>query len=579
MVALKLKFLLSKSLTVNQLKQIHTPIIINRLNHLETLLARQIQLSSSVSCSRNIAQYLRLILYRLQNPDAFIWSCTIRFFSLHGQFRATFSLYIHMQRLGLFPSSYAVSSTLRACSRIVHNTGGVSVHTQVHKFGYSHCVYVQTALVDFYSKLGDIETARKVFDGMSEKNVVSWNSVLSGYLKTGNLEEGRRVFDMIPEKDIVSWNSMLSGYARVRNMDQALLLFQQMPERSLASWNALISGYMSSGNMRSAKGIFDAMPLRNNVSWISMLSGYSKCGDVESACELFGQMIEKDLFSYNAMIACHAQNNQPKEAIVLFNQLLKLDNNIQPDEMTLASIISACSQLGNMEGGLWIESYMNKHGIQLDDHLSTALIDLYAKCGNISKAFELFHSLRKKDLISYSAMILGCGMNGKTVDAIKLFEEMVNSKIFPNEVTYTGLLTAYSHAGYIEEGYHCFKSMKDHGVLPRVDHYAIMVDLLGRAGRLEEAHELIKSMPLQPHAGVWGALLLACRLHNNVKLGDIAAQNCLELEPDTTGYGSLLANIYASSEKWDDARKMRKILEGERFIKTPGCSWVEPVNF
>jgi pentatricopeptide repeat protein len=537
---------------------------------------RQITLSSS-SSSKSVAQYLRLILYQSKNPDGFSWGCTIRFLSRHGRFKEAFLVYVQMQRLGLCPSTFAVSSALRACARIVDKMGGVSVHGQVHKCGYFSCVYVQTALVDLYAKLGDMLTAQKVFDEMGEKNVVSWNSILSGYLKYGDLAEAQRVFDEIPRKDVISWNSMVSGCARVGNMDQACSLFQQMPVKNPASWNSMISGYVDCECTESARSIFDAMPQRNNVSWMTMIAGYSKCGDVESARKLFDRMDEKDLLSFNAMIACYAQNSQPKEAIELFNQMLSLDVNIQPDGITLASVISACSQLGDFKLGFWIESYINKFDIELDDHLATALVDLYAKCGSIDKANELFHGLRKRDVISYSAMILGCGINGKVVDAIELFEEMLNAHICPNLVTYTGLLTAYNHAGLIEEGYQCFNSMKDHGVMPSADHYGIMVDLLGRVGRLEEAHELIRSMPMQPHAGVWGALLLGCRLHQNVELGEIAAQHCFELEPDTTGYCSLLANIYASVERWDDVKRLRTVVGEKGFTKIPGCSWMESI--
>ena len=166
-------------------------------------------------------------------------------------------------------------------------------------------------------------------------------------------------------------------------------------------------------------------------------------------------MNDKDLLLFNVMIACYAQNSQPKETIELFNLMLERNVNVQPDGLTLASVISACSQLGDFKFGSSVESYMNKFGIELDDHLATALVDLYAKCGSIDKAYELFRGLRKRDLIAYSAMIFGCGINGKAVDAIKLFEEMLNSHICPNLVTYTGLLTTYNHAGLTEEGYQC----------------------------------------------------------------------------------------------------------------------------
>ncbi|KAL4602599.1 hypothetical protein ACB092_10G064500 [Castanea dentata] len=437
-----------------------------------------------------------------------------------------------MHRLGLCPTTFAVSSALRACARIEYRIGGVLVHGQVHKYGHCSCVYVQTALVDLYSKLCDMVSAQ-VFDEMLVKNVVSWNSILSGYLKSGNLAEAQRVFDEIPRKDIISWNSMVLGYARAGNLDQACSFFQQIPEKNTASWYSMISGYVDCGDIESARSIFDAMPQRNNVSWITMIAGYSNCGD-------------KDLLSFNAMIACYAQNSQPKEAIELFNQMLEPNVNVQPDGLTLASLTSACSQLGDFK---------------------FAFVDLYAKCGSIDKAYELFHGLRKRDLIACSAMILGCGINGKAVDAIKLFEEIIKSHICPNLVTYTGLLTAYNHVGLVEEGYQCFNSMKDHGLVPSADHYGIMVDILGRAGQLEEAYELIRTMPVQPHAAVWGALLLVA--------GYITMLS--SLEPDTTGYCSLLANIYASVKRWDDAKRLRKVVGEKGFTKIPGCSWMESI--
>lgn len=574
MVASKLGTLLNKSLKLNQAKQIHALILVNGLYHLEPSLVHQVLVSAS-NHSQSTGRYVQLILNRMQIPDVFSWSCAIRSLSQKNQFGEAFALYVQMQRLGLCPTTFAVSSTLKACARILNKMGGISIHAQIQKFGFCGVVYVETSVMDFYAKLGDMGTARKVFDEMAERNVVSWNSMLYGYLKSGDLAMAQNVFDEMPVKDIVSWNSMISGYGREGNMEQACALFRQMPERNIASWNAMIGGYLDCGKIELARSFFDAMPGRNNVSWITMITGYSKCGDVESARDLFEQMVEKDLFLYNAMIACYAQNSRSKEALQLFDRMLQPDVNIQPDRMTFASVISACSQMGDLRYGSQMETRMIELGIAMDDHLATALIDLYAKCGSIDKANELFQGLKKKDLIAYTAMILGCAINGRANDGIKLFEEMMKAQIYPNLVTFSSILTAYNHVGLVEEGYKCFVSMQKHGLVPSADHYGIMVDLLGRAGRLEEAYKLIETMPMQPHAGVWGALLLACSLHNNVELGEIAANHCFKLEPDTTGYASLLAGIYASVGRWDDATSLRNNMQEKGLSKVPGVSWTE----
>lgn len=336
---------------------------------------------------------------------------------------------------------------------------------------------------------------------------------------------------------------------------------------------------MSCGETELARTYFDAMPQKSSVSWITMISGYAKSGDVESAEEVFGRVFKKEKLVYDAMIACYAQNGKPEEAVKLFSQMLESNSGVvQPDEITLSSVVSASSQLGDTSFGTWVESYVTEHGIETDDLLVTSLIDLYMKGGEFDKAFELFNGLNRKDTVSYSAMITGCGINGLAAEANRLFREMVDKKITPNQVTFTGLLSACSHSGRVQDGYRCFDSMKEHNVEPSGDHYGVMVDMLGRAGRLEEAYEVIKSMPMQPNAGVWGALLLASGLHNSVEFGEIACRHCVELESDPSGYLSHLANIYTSVGRWDDARSVRAMMEEKKLRKTLGCSWVDGSN-
>ncbi|GAB2224570.1 hypothetical protein Droror1_Dr00005332 [Drosera rotundifolia] len=569
----RLTALLKKPLTVNHAKQIHAQILRNHVHELEPLLIHQL-FSSACSSTPNSFYYVQRILLLLQEPDSFCWSRCIYYFAHHGRFKGALSLYAQMQRLGLPPSTFSVSSALKACARLGYKIGGVSIHGQVHKYEILCGVHVQTSLLDFYSKMGNMESAQKVFDEMSERNVVSWNSMLSGYLKYGDLASAKHLFDVMPTKDVISWNTMISGYARSGDMNEAHLLFVQMPEKNLASWNSVMSGYIDCGKLDHARRCFDTMPQKNSISWAIMISGYSKAGDVESARNLFDLLQDKEQLAYNSMIACYAQTGWPSKAIQLFDEMLK--SKALPDKMTFSCAISACSQLGDLRLGSWIESCVQRFGIEMDDHLATALIDLYAKCGNVDKAHKLFMGLDTKDVVAYTAMILGWGLNNPDI-AIKLFHEMLYAGVCPNLITFSGILTAYNHAGFVEEGYDCFNSIKKHGLVPSGDHYAIMVDMLGRAGRLKEAYDLVKGMTIKPHAGVWGALLLACRLHNNVELGEIAARHCCDLEQDITGYSSGLANIYASRGRWDDARSLRMTVNHNGPIKAPGYSWIDSI--
>ncbi|EOA23232.1 hypothetical protein CARUB_v10016925mg [Capsella rubella] len=571
----KLRFILQRCVVFGQAKQVHGQLVVNRFNHLESVLVHQTLLLTK-EFSRNVVNYVRRILKGVNGLDSFSWGCLVRFLSQHRKFEETVGVYIEMHSSGVPPSSHAITSVLRACGKIENMIdGGNSIHAQVLKSGFCGCVYVQTGLVGLYSRLGYIEMAQKAFNDIAEKNTVSWNSLLHGYLESGNLDEARRVFDELPEKDVVSWNLIISSYAKKGDMGNAVSLFLVMPLKSPASWNILIGGYVNCREMKLARTYFDTMPQKNSVSWTTMISGYTKSGDVQSAEELFKQMSKKDKLVYDAMITCYAQNGKPKDALKLFSQMLESNSDVQPDEITLSSVVAANSQLGDTSFGTWVESYITEHGIKIDDLLRTSLIDLYMKGGDFAKAFKLFNDLYKKDTVSYSAMIMGCGRNGMATEANHLFIEMIKKKIPPNLVTFTGLLSAYSHSGLVQEGYKCFKSMKDYNLEPSVDHYGIMVDMLGRAGRLEEAYELIKSMPMQPNAGVWGALLLASGLHNNVEFGEIACSHCVELETDPNGYLSHLANIYTSVGRWDDAKNVRDAMGEKKLFKTLACSWIE----
>ncbi|KAK4356025.1 hypothetical protein RND71_024996 [Anisodus tanguticus] len=305
MLASKVTILLAKPLSINQTKQIHAAILVHGIYDLQSSIVRQIINSTSIH-SYNNSLYIKLILNRVQNLDVFSVAFTIRFFSRHCQFREAIDLYGELQRCGLSPSTFSMTSALKACGRILYRSGGISIHAQVYKYGFCNAVYVHTALVDFYSKIGNMDFAQHIFNEMVEKNIVSWNSILGGYVKAGDLTKAQSVFDEMPEKDVISWNSLVSGYAR-------------MPERSPASWNAMISGYIDCGKIELARSFFEAMDQKNNISYIILISGYSKCGDVESAEELFGRLHKKDQLVYNAMIACYAQNSQGKEALQLFD--------------------------------------------------------------------------------------------------------------------------------------------------------------------------------------------------------------------------------------------------------------------
>jgi pentatricopeptide repeat protein len=217
-----------------------------------------------------------------------------------------------------------------------------------------------------------------------------------------------------------------------------------------------------------------------------------------------------------------------------------------------------------------------RSGFHSDAFLESTLIDMYAKCGSIDKARELFDKIHQQDIVSWTAMIAGYAMHGCSREALKLFQQMRDSGMNPDHVSLVCILSACCHAGLVNEGYQYFKSMSEHyHITPAMEHYSCMVDLLGRAGRLDEAHEFINKMPIEPDAIVWRSLLGACRIHNNLELGEHAAAHLFELDPKNASPYVLLSNIYAAAGRWSDIVKLRKTMKDKGVQKPSGCSWIE----
>ncbi|XP_054790741.1 putative pentatricopeptide repeat-containing protein At5g37570 isoform X4 [Prosopis cineraria] len=353
---------------------------------------------------------------------------------------------LSIHQCSLAPSGYrllkfsdsSITSLLRFCKTIGHlnqvhaqiiSKGLEQDHYVIAKFislsnslaplNYS-CMFVGTSLIDMYGKCRKTSDARKVFDEMTERNVVSWTAMVVGYVAVGNVVEAKRLFDVMPQKNV-------------------------------ASWNAMIQGFVKMGDLGSARGVFDSMPEKNVVSFTTMIDAYARSGDMVSARLLFDQSSDKDLVAWSVLISGYVQNGQPNAALLIFLEMESL--NVKPDEFILVSLMSACSQLGCIELTQWVDSYVSKSFIDLQqNHVMAALMDMNAKSGNLERALKLFENMPKRDVISYCSMIQGLSIHGHGVEAINLFNKMLTEGLVPDEVAFTIILTACSHSGLVDEG-------------------------------------------------------------------------------------------------------------------------------
>lgn len=427
-----------------------------------------------------------------------------------------------------------------------------------------------------YSVLGDMGSARMLFEASPTLDVVSWNTLIVGYVRYGDVERARRLFNEMPLRNEASWGAMISGYAGNGELGAARSLFDRMPVgRNTVTWNSMISGFARCGFLPLARKLFDDMPERNVISWNSMIAGYVQGGDLDSARALFDKMPERDVVSWSCMISAYAQSNYCRDALDLFNEML-FENKTTPNEVTMMSVLSVCAQLAALEPGKWIHAYIDRSGMRLSDNLGAALIDMYAKCGSIKTAVDLFWKLDKRNVSSWNALITGLAINGLARKSLEVFAKMKGSEMKPNDITFLGILTSCCHGGLVDEGRQHFNSMsKIYGIQPEMKHYGCMVDLLGRAGLLEEAEQLVKSMPVKPDVMILGALLGACRIHGDDRLADRVRKDFLDLNPQQVGCHVLLSHIYAAADRWADASDMRNIISAKGIKKEVGSSSIE----
>ncbi|KAA8549058.1 hypothetical protein F0562_000742 [Nyssa sinensis] len=491
-------------------------------------------------------------------------------------------------------------------------------------------------MINGYVRNGDLNAARKLFDqNTSSRNVVSWNSMITGYVKHDHMPHAQLLFDQMPVRDVVSCNTILSGlykiknpegiyhsilqmgriglrpneftfsivitaflntvfnvlipqlhglilclalnssvfvgsslmrgYTDLRNCEGLHQVFDEILVKDVTSWNALILGYMDLGLTAKARRAFELTPEKNVVSWTTLVNGYITNKKLNEAWSLFNKMSERNVVSWTVMINGYVQNDKFVCALEVFLSMLR--SGARPNHFTFSSVLEACAGCSSLLMGKQIHSNVLKFGMPLDVILSTSLVDMYAKCGDIEAAFSIFESIPKKNRVSWNSIIGGYARHGLATRALEEFERMMKCGVRPDEVTFVNVLSACSHGGLIEEGERHFNLMgTKYGIQAGIEHYTCMVDLYGRAGHLEKAEKLIKGMPFEPDVVVWGAFLAACGLYSSLELGEFAAEGVYKLESDHPAVYSMLSKIHGEKGVWGTVFELRKMMK-ERHAK------------
>lgn len=494
----------------------------------------------------------RAVFDSMENRDAVSWNGMTAGFVSNGLDMEALQVFYQMRLAGVKLTQMIFGTILKLCATLKELGFARQLHSRVVKDGFDSDLTTRTALMVVYSKSSEMDDALRLFYTMRGVwNVVSWTAMISGYLQNDGVEQAVNLFCQMRREGVrpnhFTYSTALTAHPTASLFQIHAQVIKTNYEKSPSVGTALLDAYIKIGHTSEAAKVFVLIEEKDIVAWSAMLGGYAQLGDTEGAIKVFLQLAK---------------------------------DGVRPNEFTFCSVVNACaSPIAAVEQGKQFHASSIKSGYNNALCVSSALVTMYAKRGNIVSANEVFKRQRERDLVSWNSMISGYAQHGYGKKALKVFEEMRFRKMEMDGVTFIGVISACTHAGLVVEGERYFNMMvKDHFINPTMEHYSCMVDLYSRAGMLGKAMDLINTMPFPAGATIWRTLLAACRVHLNVDLGKLAAENLISLQPLDSAAYVLLSNVYAAAGNWKERAKVRKLMDERKVKKEAGYSWIEVKN-
>lgn len=297
---------------------------------------------------------------------------------------------------------------------------------------------------------------------------------------------------------------------------------------------------------------------------------YVDIGEMCYARKVFDEMLVRDSVLYTAMFGGYVQRGEGVLGLALFREMMCCGFSL--DSVVMVSLVTACGQLGALEQGKSVHGWCIRRCSCLGLNLGNAVVDMYVKCSKLVYAHRVFVEMPRRDVISWSSLVLGYGLDGDVFMSVKLFEEMLEEGIEPNAVTFLGVLSACAHGGLVDKSWLYFRQMQEYKIVPELKHYASMADCMARAGLLEEAERFMEEMPVEADEAVMGAVLSGCKVYGNVQVGERVARKLIQLKPGKAGYYVTLAGLYTGAGRFVEAENLRQWMKDKQISKVPGCS-------
>ncbi|XWS55927.1 hypothetical protein CRYUN_Cryun09bG0042200 [Craigia yunnanensis] len=561
--------LLSSTTSLSRLT-LSKPLIFNDINSLLSLLHLSVHysdadLTKSVhACSLKVQEdahlgnslvlaYLKLGLFNhsfkvfasLSCPNVVTYSSLISGFAKSNQGNKAIKLFLKMRNEGIEPNEFTFVAILSACIRALELELGFQVHGLVIKMGFLDSVFVANALMGLYGKFnGGLEIVFKMFDEMHQRDVASWNTVISSLVKEGMYEKAFELFRVMQgigsfKADFFTILAVLSACEGSNSLMKGKEIHAHAIriglEGNLSVNNALIGFYSKCSRAGDVVALYESMPVRDIITWTEMITAYMEFGSVDLAVEVFVKMPEKNCISYNALMAGFCRNGEGLKTVKLFIEMV--EEGLELTDFSLSSVINACALAMDAKTSEQIQGFCVKFGFGSNVCVESALIDMCMRCGRMADAEKMFHMWpsEQDSSVVCTSMLCGYARNGQPDDAISFFLRCrLEGTMDMDEVSLTSVLGACGALGFEEMGEqthcHALKAgfVFDLGVLNSI------ISMYAKCGNMNCAIKVFNIMPICDVVS-WNALIAGLILHRK---GDEALAAWSEMEeagikPDT----------------------------------------------
>ncbi|KAL3844217.1 hypothetical protein ACJIZ3_001620 [Penstemon smallii] len=376
------------------------------------------------------------------------WNSIIKHYSLSMFPQEAVFLFKHLKKQSdpIFFDSFTYSYLIKACANFKQPNVGNQLHCLSIKVGFVYHVYVQTALVNMYVDCGCLIEAKKVFDEMPERNLVTWNVLVTGFIKWGKIEFAKAVFDTMPEKNVVTWTGLIDGYTRVSRFHEALALFRRMFVREgikptevtllaifPAIWNI---GFLEFCQMVHAYGEKSGLNASDIRVMNCLIDAYAKIGSIDSARRVFEEINDekRNLVSWTSIICGFAMHGMAIEASNCYKRME--DEGVKPNQITFLSVLNACSHSGLVDKGLeFYGKMLNQCGIEPNIKHYGTLIDMLGRAGRLEEAEKMALEIPSEiaNVVVWRTLLGACSFHGNVE-----IGERVTRKIMEMETEYGG---------------------------------------------------------------------------------------------------------------------------------------------